>query len=264
MSKLKIFRKLLKYSFEYYYYYLYQIKVKFKSYCFPDFICIGAQKAGTTWLMNNLKAHQDVYLPDVLPHYDIHFFDLYLKKGLGFYSTFFKDKNDKISGENTPAYGFMSNIRIKLVKKIMPNVKIIFIARDQKERALSHAKMNLKNSSKKIENNIVIEHFFSKKSIVKGNYYNILNKWTKFFSKDQILLINYSDIKNNPKEVISSVFNFLNLSLDINWENIPFDKIYNSNRDIEINKTVSDELEKLYSKPHLEVFKDLQNIINKN
>ena len=32
---------------------------------YPDFICIGAQKAGTTWLERNLRGHPQVWLPPV-------------------------------------------------------------------------------------------------------------------------------------------------------------------------------------------------------
>ncbi len=39
---------------------------------FPDFLVIGAQKSGTTWLYLNLKVHPKVWLP---PEKEIHFFD---------------------------------------------------------------------------------------------------------------------------------------------------------------------------------------------
>ena len=39
---------------------------------FPNFLCIGAQKAGTTWLHQNLKKHPDLWLPPVK---EIHYFD---------------------------------------------------------------------------------------------------------------------------------------------------------------------------------------------
>jgi len=39
---------------------------------YPDFIVIGAQKAGTTWLYRNLQNHPQIYLP---PEKEIHFFD---------------------------------------------------------------------------------------------------------------------------------------------------------------------------------------------
>jgi hypothetical protein len=40
---------------------------------FPDFLIIGAQKGGTTWLDRNLRAHPDIWLP---PEKEIHYFDL--------------------------------------------------------------------------------------------------------------------------------------------------------------------------------------------
>jgi len=43
----------------------------------PDFICIGAQKAATTWLDACLRAHSDIWLP---PIKEVHFFDRYLKQ----------------------------------------------------------------------------------------------------------------------------------------------------------------------------------------
>jgi hypothetical protein len=32
---------------------------------FPDFLGIGAQKAGTTWLHHNLRSHPDIWPPPV-------------------------------------------------------------------------------------------------------------------------------------------------------------------------------------------------------
>jgi hypothetical protein len=38
----------------------------------PDFVCIGAQKAGTTWLYDNLVVQQSIWMP---PEKEIHFFN---------------------------------------------------------------------------------------------------------------------------------------------------------------------------------------------
>jgi hypothetical protein len=38
----------------------------------PDFLCIGAQKAGTTWLYRNIKHHPNIWVP---PIKEIHYFD---------------------------------------------------------------------------------------------------------------------------------------------------------------------------------------------
>ena len=39
---------------------------------FPRFLCIGAQKAGTSWLNHNLRAHPGLWLP---PRKELHYFD---------------------------------------------------------------------------------------------------------------------------------------------------------------------------------------------
>jgi Sulfotransferase family len=39
---------------------------------YPRFLCVGARKAGTTWLWANLRAHPQVWLP---PHKEIHHLD---------------------------------------------------------------------------------------------------------------------------------------------------------------------------------------------
>lgn len=39
----------------------------------PQFLIIGAQKAGTTWLFKNLEFHPEIWLP---PEKELHFFDL--------------------------------------------------------------------------------------------------------------------------------------------------------------------------------------------
>jgi len=39
---------------------------------YPDFVGIGAQKAGTTWLQRNLQAHPDIWMPEIK---ELHYFD---------------------------------------------------------------------------------------------------------------------------------------------------------------------------------------------
>jgi hypothetical protein len=52
---------------------------------FPDFIGIGAQKAGTTWLYQNLRAHPQVYMP----RKELHYFNRKLEDGSGMFTRLF-------------------------------------------------------------------------------------------------------------------------------------------------------------------------------
>ena len=67
----------------------------------PDFIIIGAQKSGTTWLVDMLRDHEGVFIP----RDEVHFFNGHFDKGIDWYASHFNEasKNQCI-GEKTPDY----------------------------------------------------------------------------------------------------------------------------------------------------------------
>ena len=69
-----------------------------------NFLVIGAQKAGTTWLDDMLRQHPDVFTP---PQKELHFFSKLsnFDKGLAWYCDHFSLLGDeKAVGECTPNY----------------------------------------------------------------------------------------------------------------------------------------------------------------
>ncbi|AOY81588.1 sulfotransferase [Moorena producens JHB] len=76
----------------------------------PNFLCIGAQKAGTTWLYHNLKGHPQIWLP---AYKEIHYFDeIHLDKSTvtrierNRLSTLNRELNKKLKGE-TISYSYL-------------------------------------------------------------------------------------------------------------------------------------------------------------
>ena len=73
-----------------------------KSPILPTFICIGAQRAGTTWLYHCLKEHPEIYIPD---HKELRSFNYNYNDGIESYSKNFKDAGESnVIGEITPDY----------------------------------------------------------------------------------------------------------------------------------------------------------------
>jgi hypothetical protein len=56
----------------------------------PNFLIIGAQKAGTSSLFYYLSQHPDIDLPS---EKELHFFDIQYENGIEWYSTLFPKKN---------------------------------------------------------------------------------------------------------------------------------------------------------------------------
>ena len=68
----------------------------------PNFLGIGAQRAGTTWLYNCLNEHPDVFVSSAK---EIHFFSHEFDRGVTWYEGHFQGRNTESAiGEITPNY----------------------------------------------------------------------------------------------------------------------------------------------------------------
>ena len=101
----------------------------------PTFLCVGAQKAGTTTLHSLLGLHPMIFLP---PRKEIHYFSLHYNMGLKWYSDFFSSaKEDQLRGEITPYYLFHPFVAERIAQDL-GRVRIIILLRDPVARTLSH------------------------------------------------------------------------------------------------------------------------------
>ena len=114
----------------------------------PDFLIIGAEKAGTTWLHDVLRAHPDLFLPDTK---ELHFFnrfdsngreiDTYARRGLDWYQRHFEAaERGKPAGEATPLY-LCDPAAPRRIRRTLPEARFIVLLRDPVSRtwvALPH------------------------------------------------------------------------------------------------------------------------------
>src|SRR5687768_4600323 len=105
------------------------------------FIGIGAQKAGTTWLYEQLRKHPDIRFP---AGKEVHFWDANLGRGEAWWLALFPDTAAGVrEGEITPAYAILDRELIGRVRAIAPQVRIFFSLRNPIARAWSSALMAL-------------------------------------------------------------------------------------------------------------------------
>tara|TARA_B100000674_G_scaffold371395_1_gene313771 strand:+ start:778 stop:1575 length:798 start_codon:yes stop_codon:yes gene_type:complete len=101
----------------------------------PCFLCVGAQKAGTTTLQKLLGNHPNIYLP---AQKELHFFSLHYNKGLSWYGNHFLDSSDKSCiGEITPYYLFHP-YAAQRIYNTLGSIRIIILLRDPLARTISH------------------------------------------------------------------------------------------------------------------------------
>jgi hypothetical protein len=173
-----------------------------------NFLGIGAQKAGTTWLFERLHLHPAIYFPGGK---EVHFWDQHYAKGVGWYRSLFENESltAKTCGDITPAYAILAPELIKECHENFPELKLIYIIRNPIERAWSSAKMALSRAEMQIEeasDQWFIDHFRSRGSMMRGDYEACLRNWLRFYRGDQILTCLFDSLASEPHSVLSRCF----------------------------------------------------------
>lgn len=203
----------------------------------PNFLILGAQKCGTTWLHEKLSKHPEFYMSKTK---EIHFFNAnaQYKKGIEFYQTFFEDAYGKrFIGESTPNYFWTNNQPIKwLGEGIQPQfmigiperiksdlgekTKFILIVRNPVDRAISAFYHHLKFEGR-IDLNKPFKEIIKMYGIVHmGFYASHLEHYLKSFPIAQFLILTYEELFANPKEETAKVLRFLGADQGVELESL--------------------------------------------
>lgn len=173
-----------------------------------DFIGIGAPKAGTTWLFNCLSAHPEICTGKVK---EIGFFlNENYEKGLPWYLNHFEHCNTNyVSGEFTPNYLRNAEIVAPRIKEHFPNAKLIVSLRNPIERFLSQHYFEYAMGRHGVLNPEEIPEERLKRILDQGLYYKNLSTFLDLFPENQVLVLIYRDIEENPREQLAKVYKFL-------------------------------------------------------
>jgi hypothetical protein len=98
----------------------------------PTFLLVGAQKSGTTTLAHDLAAHPEIDMEER----EVHYFDRFADRDLGWYAAQFTGEGAKAIGESTPEYLFLPEVAPRIAEAL-PGVSLLVILRDPVDRAYS-------------------------------------------------------------------------------------------------------------------------------
>lgn len=200
----------------------------------PNFICVGAQKSGTTTLHDILNQHPEICLPK---DKETKFFqrDDRFNKGLEYYKSHFKiNFKQKIIGEVDPEYMYFKYIPKRIFETLGADIKLIFLLRNPIDRAFSHYLMSKKRG---YEDNSFLKAILMEKErifeddsqtdfslsnclnfsyIDRGYYSRQIKEYLKYFKKENMLFILFEeDLISNRVKTINKILSFLNISIEL-------------------------------------------------
>lgn len=191
----------------------------------PNFICLGAQKAGTTTLHDILKQHPEIYLPD---RKEAHFFDQpeRYQKGMEWWiNEFFSSYNkEPIMGVITPEYLYYSEVPKRILNNLGSDIKFIIILRHPVDRAYSHYLMSkrrgfenlsfeksIEMEAARLEQNEFNRNHFS--YIDRGHYAIQIERYTDLYPTKNILFLSFEhNIKINLEDTLQRIQIFLGVT----------------------------------------------------
>lgn len=240
----------------------------------PDFIVIGAQKAGTTSLFRYLSQH-----PCVRPALkkEVRFFDRDFGRGIGWYRTYFPSVPYKsffrrryeraiVTGEASPDYLFYP-AAARRAADVVPKARLIVLLRNPVDRAYSHYYHVLRRGFETLSFEDALEHepkrlqserekldanpryfalgYLRYSYVSRGVYVDQLKDWLGHFPREQLLVLRSEDFFEAPEAALGKVEEFLNLP---HWQPDHFPP-YNEGRYPEMKSSTRDRLLD-YFKPH--------------
>jgi hypothetical protein len=199
----------------------------------PNFLIIGAPKAGTTSIANYLGEHPEIFMPcEKEPFYFISdtvrrinpkdpMLDSIMNKArltsVEYYKLFENVNNEKLIGEATVHYLYHYEEVIPKVKSELGDIPIIIVLRNPSLRAFSNYKYQSRGQIVSFEKALKLEEsrkdmgynsFWYYKGT--GNYFDPVNAYLQNFSNVYICF--FEDLKNDSSKFMEDIFSFLKVN----------------------------------------------------
>jgi hypothetical protein len=176
------------------------------------FLGIGAQKAGTTWLYEQLRQHPQLAFP---LGKEAHFWNR--PHGAAEVAAYLERfaQVGAVAGEITPAYGMLPIAVVREIYSIAPHLRLIYLVRNPMRRAWSSALMALQRAELTLEeasDQWFIDHFRSAGSMMRGDYQTCIQTWRAVFPSEQLLVLRFEHIADTPETLLNICFQHVGVS----------------------------------------------------
>lgn len=173
----------------------------------PDFIGLGAQRCGTSWIYACLYDHPQVCVPTK----EIHFFsrERNWQRGREWYERQFGECGPQsIAGEYSTSY-FSSPVAAERIRSLYPAAKLIVSLRDPLQRIVSSYMNDIVAGEMSPRTTLMDALRVQPKYVEEGRYATHLERYLQHFPASQILVLVYEDSLRDPTGFIRRVYDFI-------------------------------------------------------
>lgn len=180
----------------------------------PTFIIIGAMKAGTTSLFRHLATHPDISV-STTKETDFFLGRHEYERGLDWYRSLF-DPEKPVRGEASPNYTKLSLARhdvAEAIAAVVPDVRLIFSARDPIDRLVSHWMHNAAHGREQSSFGRAIRR--DDKYVDASRYAYQLAPFVHVFGRERILILDSDDLRDATEAAVHRTLEFIGARTDV-------------------------------------------------
>jgi hypothetical protein len=178
---------------------------------FPDFVIIGAMKAGTTTLFEQLALQTGVFMP-AMKELDFFIAERNWRRGLDWYAAQFAAAPEQaILGEASPNYTKAASFKgvPERLHELIPNAKLIYLLRDPVARMRSQYAHSVLSGRERQSPEAAITE--TSGYLDTSLYGAQLVLYRRLFPEEQILVVLTEEMRDDPTGFLERVQGFLGL-----------------------------------------------------
>jgi hypothetical protein len=173
---------------------------------FPNFIYIGANKAGSTWLYDVLARHPDIFMA---PGKGLYFFSKHYERGLDWYRDHFEGAGEeKIVGEISHSYMYSKDV-CKRIAEMDPAIRLMVGLREPADRAFADYLDAVKNGLIQGDFETALEN--EPPFLLRSHYTRYLTPYVEQFGRDAIHVGVFDELSADPNAYARKIFAFLGI-----------------------------------------------------
>lgn len=220
----------------------------------PDLICIGAQKAGTTWLHGCLMCHPRVARHPVK---EVHYFDAVAVPSMAAFNvSHFREATREVARlraagrpvppliqwraeqhgrtiddawyadvfsnapegavrmDITPAYSLLPDAGVDHVVRLCPDARILLMLRDPVARSFSQIRMEITRNEAPIDTRTMLGLARQQHVVERSRYVEMLDRWSARVPPERFKVVFHDDIAVRPMALLEEICAFVGLDFE--------------------------------------------------
>lgn len=177
----------------------------------PNFLFIGPDKSGSTWMYEILRRHPQAFVPPVK---DIYFFDRHYDRGLEWYASFFRDAPAEASAIGELSHDYLFSVAAaRRIKLDLPQIRLLTSLRNPVERSFSQFLYMRRSGMTGGSFEQALSEF--PEIIDNSLYHKHLTRYMDEFDSDRMAVMFFDDLVADARSFAERLLAFLELDTTV-------------------------------------------------